>query len=126
MSAYHREPAPPPLFAAVRAVNPAPIAARIPNAALARDDAPHSTRSQSTRWATQDAAYAEAPLGLAAKVLEYIKLRPSTCDECEAALGLTHQTCSARINELVARGVIVANGSRKTRSGRLARIWEVR
>ncbi len=126
MSAYHREPAPPPLFAAVRAVNPAPIAARIPNASLAIDAPPRSTRKQSTRWDTQDAAYLAASAGAEQRIMNLLRERPSTCDECEARLELLHQSCSAAINKLMRLGFIVANGSRKTRSGRLARIWEVR
>jgi hypothetical protein len=55
-----------------------------------------------------------------------------TCDEVEAASGLTHQTCSARVNGLakkVAIGVKLDADDepmrRKTRSGRAAQVWVV-
>lgn len=46
-----------------------------------------------------------------------------TCDEAEHALALTHQTCSARFNELARTGYIRPVGKRKTRSGRNAVVW---
>lgn len=63
------------------------------------------------------------------RVLDHIAaLGPfgATCDEIEAAMGLKHQTASARVNELMAKGAIVTrgrDGRRKTRSGRLAEVW---
>lgn len=50
----------------------------------------------------------------------------TTCDEAEVALGLSHQTCSARINGLAAphRARLVAAGyTRLTRSGRPAAVY---
>lgn len=55
----------------------------------------------------------------------------ATCDEIEVATGLTHQTCSARVNELMRAKVFVAamEGEtpvrRRTRSGRAATVWVV-
>lgn len=49
-----------------------------------------------------------------------------TCDECEAALKMSHQTVSARFNELARLGKIFPIGQRKTRSGRNAVIWSVK
>ena len=47
-----------------------------------------------------------------------------TCDEAEELTGLRHQTCSARVRELVLKGFIVDSGNRrKTRSGRGARVY---
>lgn len=47
-----------------------------------------------------------------------------TCDAVEAASGMSHQTCSARITELVTEGRIRDTGERrKTRSGRAARVY---
>lgn len=46
-----------------------------------------------------------------------------TCDEVEVALGLSHQTCSARVNELNGVGYIKVEGKRPTRSGRNARVY---
>jgi len=44
----------------------------------------------------------------------------TTCDDVERITGLTHQTASARVNELAADGEITPNGQRKTRSGKPA------
>jgi hypothetical protein len=47
-----------------------------------------------------------------------------TCDEVEVLTGMAHQTCSARVNELMRKGRIVDTGQRrKTRSGRKAVVW---
>jgi len=47
-----------------------------------------------------------------------------TCDEVEEHTGMRHQSCSARIRELVLLGRLVDTGtSRKTRSGRNARVY---
>lgn len=68
-------------------------------------------------------------LGLCGRVLSAIRGRHSegmTCDEAEVALGLTHQTCSARFNELVGAKAIFDVGRRKTRSGRMAKVYVAR
>jgi hypothetical protein len=61
------------------------------------------------------------------RVLEYIRTfcdNGATCDQCELDLGLSHQTTSARINELRNLALIVDSGKRrKTRSGRNAVVW---
>ncbi len=65
---------------------------------------------------------------IGAKVLKEIQTAPSglTSDEAEQRLGLSHQTCSARFNELAAKNLIEENGSRRpTRSGRQAAVWSV-
>lgn len=47
-----------------------------------------------------------------------------TCDQVEIALHGSHQSMSARVNELRDKGWIVDSGTkRKTRSGRLAIVW---
>jgi predicted transcriptional regulator len=47
-----------------------------------------------------------------------------TCDEVEAGLKLTHQTCSARIRELVLMGDLRKAGEQKvTRQGRKAEVY---
>ncbi len=99
---------------------------RVPNSALAASDPPRETRAQATRWNTQDAAYIALPLGASRPIMEHLRVGAATCDECEVALGISHQTCSAAINKLMRLGFIVATGSRKTRSGRVARVWTVR
>ena len=64
---------------------------------------------------------------LRAHVLGFIKRRGKrgmTCDELEHASGLTHQTASARINELMKLQAIRDSGKRRrTRSGRNAVVW---
>lgn len=46
-----------------------------------------------------------------------------TSDECEQALGIIHQACSARITELKRDGGLIPTGARrKTRSGRGATV----
>lgn len=59
-------------------------------------------------------------------VRDYIRSRSdgATCDEVEVALGMSHQTASARINELYRMCAIDPSGLRKTRSGRNATIWK--
>ena len=48
----------------------------------------------------------------------------ATCDEVEVALGLIHQTCSARIRELVLLDCLVDTGARrKTRRRRPAAVY---
>jgi hypothetical protein len=48
----------------------------------------------------------------------------ATCDEVEAALGMKHQTASARIRELRAKSKIVnSDRKRPTRSNRMAVVY---
>lgn len=58
-------------------------------------------------------------------VYDHIKFQTfgATCDDVEVALGMKHQTVSARIRELVQMNLIVPRGVRKTRSGRNATVW---
>jgi threonine dehydratase len=59
-------------------------------------------------------------------VLAHIKRYPkkgATCDEVEVALGMRHQTVSARITELMDMGALKIIGTRETRSGRPARVY---
>lgn len=59
-------------------------------------------------------------------ILFFLRACPvgSTCDEAEAMLGMSHQTCSARFNGLARAGRIVAAGyKRPTRSGRGAQVY---
>lgn len=54
------------------------------------------------------------------------KARGATCDRLEVLLGLTHQTCSARVHDLMKAGQIEDSGARKpTRSGRPAIVWRI-
>jgi hypothetical protein len=57
------------------------------------------------------------------RVSDYIRSRGAlgaTCDEIEMALGISHQTASARCSELKKLGQIREIGKRKTRTGRNA------
>jgi len=58
-------------------------------------------------------------------VYDHIKFQTfgATCDDVEVALGMKHQTASARIRELAQIGLIASRGVRKTRSGRNATVW---
>jgi hypothetical protein len=47
---------------------------------------------------------------------------PATCEQVEDGVGLSHQTCSARISELRRSAHLVEVGRGRTRSGRSARI----
>ncbi len=47
----------------------------------------------------------------------------STCEDVERNCGLSHQTASARISELLRDGLIEARGCRQTASGRMARVY---
>lgn len=64
------------------------------------------------------------------RVWSYIRscgAQGATCDEVEAALGLPHQSVSARIYDLEKANVLVDCGDRrKTRSGRKARVLMTR
>ena len=59
------------------------------------------------------------------RVLEAIRrsAHGATSDELEQLLELPHQSCSARVHELMKAGAIVAVGKRDTRSGRKATVW---
>lgn len=46
-----------------------------------------------------------------------------TCDEVAVELGTTPNAVSGRFTTLSARGWIVANGKRNTRSGHAATVW---
>ena len=65
------------------------------------------------RRRVEDAVRAAGPAGL-------------TCDDLEAHLAMRHQTCSPRVNELVAQGRLLDSGQRRrTRTGRTAVVWIV-
>lgn len=63
---------------------------------------------------------------LARKVYGVIKRAGATCEEVERALGMKHQTASARIRELKDKHLVRDSGQRrKTTSGRLAAVMIV-
>ncbi len=83
--------------------------------------APHSGTDTS-----RAAAESMKPHTKRLRALVYCEIRrvPSSCDELEQQLGLSHQCCSARVNDLMKLGLIRDSGlRRKTRSGRAAIVW---
>jgi hypothetical protein len=58
----------------------------------------------------------------ALRIIRYVATcgaRGSTSDQCEEAIGMQHQTCSARFSDLKKAGVLLLNGERRqTRRGR--------
>ena len=86
------------------------------------DRAPHNGTETS-----RDAAESIGPHAgsLRSMILGFIRKAENgaTCDEVEAALSMSHQTASARIRELMQKKLIYHDGQRKTRSGRMARIY---
>jgi response regulator of citrate/malate metabolism len=81
---------------------------------------------------TSKAAHAAFPEG-SKETLRVVVFRAisekgeATCDELEQRTGLSHQTCSARITELVIESKIIDTGRRRTtRAGRPARVYGVR
>lgn len=60
------------------------------------------------------------------KVMAALRIASATCEEVENRLGLSHQTCSARIRYLALKGLIVDTGQTRTnRSGRQAIVWRL-
>jgi hypothetical protein len=90
---------------------------------------PPHVRGSATSKAAADSV-AECAGNLRNKVLTCIAdtgAAGSTCDEIEQALQLRHQTCSARIVELVNAGKILkTDRTRRTRSGRAAAVYTVK
>src|SRR5262245_26859307 len=92
---------------------------------------PFVATSRTSRLA---ALYAEPRAGTQrARVLAWIRGKGlekdfgATDDEIEEALGMRHQTASARRNELVKGGFIMDSGfERRTRSRAWATVWVVR
>lgn len=72
----------------------------------------------------------DADLGfLRGQIWRFIASRPhgATCDETEVALGLRHQTASARLRELFLGGwVFTGDECRLTRSMRRAHVYRVK
>lgn len=61
-----------------------------------------------------------------ARILGLLQQRGDfTCEEIEDRLAMRHQTCSARLTELYAKGRVDRIGKRPTSSGRLAHIYRI-
>jgi len=66
------------------------------------------------------------PGSLAARILDVVPAEGATCAEVEGLVGGSHQSVSARLNELAARGHLVDSGStRPGPSGRQQIVWRV-
>jgi len=80
---------------------------------------------------SNDTAVAEKPSAAndRARILDFIRSRGvvgATSDECQAWFGLSHQTGSARVAELLQAGIIIESGHRrKTRRNRDADVLVV-
>ena len=59
------------------------------------------------------------------RILAELRKEPLSCQEIEFRCRLLHQTASARLTELKAQGLIVADGKRATVSGRWASVYRV-
>ena len=79
---------------------------------------------------SEDAAAYQESTGKAStdrlRLTEYLRAcgrRGTTTDAAEVGLGLLHQTCSARMKDLIDDGVVVRlENTRPTRTGRMARV----
>jgi hypothetical protein len=84
---------------------------------------PHENTATSTLAAIEIKPHAAS---LRDRVYAWIRqqgMQGATSDEVEAALGMIHQTASARVRELVKLGQLRKSGNtRKTRSGRHAEV----
>lgn len=101
MSDYYRETPPGPLFTQ-----------RAP-----------SVNGSVTSAAAADSLSGEALNAMQRRVLEFIAWRPSTDEEIATELSMNPSTVRPRRGELVRRGLVVQDGTRRTASGRMATVW---
>lgn len=104
---------------------------------MTQGDLPFVRGSATSRAAAE--SMTESAATIRSKVLAAVVAAGSagmTCDEIEVALGLRHQTASARVRELAKAGAIRSawqagppnlrhKKTRLTRSGRSAQVWIV-
>lgn len=94
-----------------------------PNTIDAMGEAPHNGTPTSKEAA--ESLSVDTLNGLRRRVYDLIAARTAkgigtTSDDAEVAMGMRHQTISARVHELAKAGIIVGVGRRQTRSGRSA------
>jgi predicted Rossmann fold nucleotide-binding protein DprA/Smf involved in DNA uptake len=66
---------------------------------------------------------AESKAAMWGRIVRFLSTQPATCCEVENALGMRHQTASARLSELKRDGRVFRTGERrKTDSGRYAAV----
>ena len=91
---------------------------------LRPDQLPHNGTPTSIEAAQRASSHAQSD---AERIAEFISQRGeigATTDECEVALGLSHQTASARMRSLQIKQRIMDLGERrKTRTGCNAVVW---
>ena len=99
---------------------------------LTLDEALYGGLPPHVRWSDTSAGAALSLVGktrrMRRRVLWYVAGRPdgATCDEVEVALGMLHQTASARIRELVQLACLVdTGGRRRTRRRRPAAVYRL-
>jgi hypothetical protein len=87
---------------------------------------PHSNTTTSKAAAQHQRKTGKAKRD-AERVLDALRVKPDTADGICVRLGLSHQTGSARVSGLKRGGHIQDSGRKaRTRSGRLAIIWETK
>jgi hypothetical protein len=82
-----------------------------------------SVAGSPTSAAAADAMEPDTLNALQRRVYEFVASRPSTDEEITEGLGISPSTARPRRVELVRRGLIAADGTRPTRSGRQAAVW---
>ena len=99
---------------------------------LTLDEALYGGLPPHVRWSDTSAGAALSMVGktrrLRRRVLWYVAGCPAgaTCDEVEVALGMLHQTASARIRELVQLACLIdTGGRRRTRRNRPAAVYRL-
>lgn len=83
----------------------------------------HTPQRKHTRWFAIDAEFNGHDNTLIARVYRAVCARPMSCDEFEAATGVSHNSASPSFNLLSRCGLITPQGTTRTRSGRMAVIW---
>jgi transcription initiation factor IIE alpha subunit len=87
---------------------------------------PYSDLDTSLEAARSYAEHASTDSTRVLRVIRFLGDHGATDDEIEQALGMPHQTASARRRDLVIAGMVVDSGlRRRTRSGRNAKVWIV-
>lgn len=80
-------------------------------------EAKHGGNAASTEAHRDNAENAEAQRRRILALVQAAGVDGMTCDELEQALGLAHQSCSARCSELKKAGRVRERGYRPTRTG---------
>lgn len=103
--------------------NPAiEVARRTADLPLFTQRAP-SVNGSVTSAAAADSLSGKTLNALQRRVLEFIAWRASTDEEIATELSMNPSTVRPRRIELVRRGLVVQDGTRRTASGRMATVW---